>query len=363
MEKLLYIKIASRGDLLLAAPAFHKLRSTRPNAHITLLVGASCLDVAQHLPYFDEIQIINDHALMAGRWWSQLREAQHLFDLLKTRVDSETGARPCIYSEIIIFHRDWRYGFLAWLSGIPVRRGFHGKGGTSFLTHSYAAGEEEHHVSQYLNMATGKPSDQTKSDNLAPLAGLWKFHENEHDQAVVKVIALGFQPDQTSWIALGFGGGRNVKTQTELKTWPTDHYRELATRLMENGHRVVWVGDVKDAEKLKLHDTGLNLAGKLTVTETATVLGACRLVVTNDTLTLHLAEALGTPTIGIFGPTDPAHYRPLGKRSTHLWLGETLPCSPCHRDGYFPPCAFDHRCMKELSVESVLKKIESAFNN
>jgi ADP-heptose:LPS heptosyltransferase len=108
------------------------------------------------------------------------------------------------------------------------------------------------------------------------------------------------------------------------------------------------------------------LAGKLTVAETATVLSACDRLVANDSFLLHLGEALGVPTVGIFGPTNPDHFRPLGARSTTLWLGpERVPCSPCAQQGgsYFPVCGYGHRCMREISVEAVLAALVDAHSS
>ena len=352
---MLCIKLASRGDLLLAAPAFRALRRRRHQARITLLVGASCEDVARHLPYFDEIQVLDDRALLAGGVVEQGREAWRLLRRM---------LRPAreAWSEVLILHRDWRYTVLAWLAGVPVRRGFHGRLGRFFLTHPYHPSRQEHHVLQYLGVVTcqagGVEDLATGQDHLVRLAGSWQFADGEGNDALKLASTHGFQPSRGNWIALGFGGGHNVKIRTELKRWPIGSWRHLADQLIKQDHRVVWVGDTEDAKLLGDGFAGVSLAGKLTVPQTAAVLAACRAVVANDTLTLHLAETLGIPTIGIFGPTDPAHYRPLGAKSAHLWLGKDLPCSPCHRDGWFPPCAFDHRCMRELTVESVLRKVE-----
>ncbi|MBI4024886.1 MAG: glycosyltransferase family 9 protein [Verrucomicrobia bacterium] len=382
--RLLCIKVAARGDLLLSAPAFRMLRNSRPKAHITLLVGASCRDVAQHLPYFDEIRTLDDKALMAGGRWEQIREAWRLFDFMRQNYSrKKRGLKDEEGGEVCIFHRDWRYAFLARMAGVPVRKGFCGKGGMWFLTHAYHAGEREHHVSQYRGMVSmGLDGHALKDGALGSgaseihqgkdcvsvpsavcgaqesLAGVWKFEEGEKERALAVAAKHGFRAEGKSWVALGFGGGCNVKTRTDLKTWPLEHYRVLATHLTNQGRAVVWIGDVEDASLLGDPPIGVNLAGRLTVAETASVLSVCALAVSNDTLILHLAEALNVPVIGIFGPTDPSHYRPLGMRSAHLWLGESLPCSPCHRDGFFPPCKYQHRCMRDLSVESILKKIE-----
>ena len=357
MERILCIKIASRGDLLLAAPAFQLLRKTRSQAHLTLLVGVSCKDVALHLPYFDEIHSIDDRMLLAGSFGEKLGAAQHLLREMKKRdfkntSDSKVDTKASFYSEIIIFHRDWRYSILAWLARIPKRRGFYNRWSAFFLTHTYQPNDKEHHIYQYLGLL-----GQTEIKD-ASLAGLWRFRKDEQDSALKKAEVHGFVPTGDRSIALGFGGGRNVKTHTELKRWPIASYQRLAGQLSEKGFRVIWIGDKEDAELLGDSFIGINLTGKFSVPETAAILNVCQLVVTNDTLHLHLAEILGIPSLGLFGPTDPAHYRPLGARSAYLWIGEQLPCSPCHKDGYFPPCLYQHRCMSELSVESVLGKIE-----
>lgn len=355
---MLCLKVASRGDLLLAGPAFRELRSRRPAAHLTLLVGDSCTDVARHLPFFDEILTIDDRALFAGEWPQRVRVALDILSAMRPRTqwrDRRRSKREP-FTETIIFHRDWRYGFLARVAGIPVRRGFQTSRGSHFLTHYYVVGEREHEVSQYLGTAGFAPCPM-------PLGGVWRFAEGERDHALATAADHGFDSDLGGWTALGFGGGRNVKNRTALKAWPIAHYRELASRLVECGRRVVWLGDAADAELLDtIGVEGVVLAGKLTVPETAAVLSACTFTVANDTLLLHLAEALETPTLGLFGPTSPARYGPLAVGSGYLWQGSELPCSPCSRDGYIPPCMFQHQCMGEMSVDSVLSHVYRLFS-
>ncbi|GEM_PF-960945 len=370
MERLLCVKIASRGDLLLAAPAFRMLRERHPNALIELLVGRSCKDVAQHLPYFDSIQTIDDYALMGSGWLARFCEAWNFYQLIKGHgyrnkliAQHEKVSGKILYSEVLIFHRDWRYGFLTWLARVPIRKGFYSKKGHYFLTHPYRPKDDEHHVFQYLKMVFLEDEDRVISSQVT-LAGIWQFAPAEKERALMAAETYGFKNQSGNWVALGFGGGHNVKTRSELKCWPVDHYHHLAELLVKYGCSVVWVGDGEDAQILRDLSIGINLAGKLSVAETAAVLSVCQRVIANDTLILHLAEAMGVPTIGLFGPTDPAHYRPLGMYSTHLWLGKKLSCSPCHQNGYFPPCHFQHRCMMELSVESVfdtfLQKVEES---
>jgi ADP-heptose:LPS heptosyltransferase len=336
MERVLCIKIASRGDLLLAAPAFKKLKEL--HSHVDLVVGETCKDVADHLPYFQQVFTINDQNFFVGNLVQKIETALGLRSLMKG------------YDQVIIFHRDWRYGLLAKMAGVPTRKGF----ANSFLSHPYHPPSSEHHADQYLKMSLQGEKVSNSSDTL--LAGLWEFKKEEPASYENRLAQLGFEKSQGEWIGLGFGGGKNVKTRTDLKSWPLTHYLELAEMLVAKGFHVLWVGDREDAEKLGQSQQGLNLAGKLTVAETAWVLSQCGQVITNDTLALHLSEIMGTPTIGIFGPTEPSHYRPRGPQSECLSL--KLSCSPCHQDGYFPPCPYNQRCMRELTVASVVQAIE-----
>lgn len=249
-----------------------------------------------------------------------------------------------------MLHRDWRYAVLAWLARVAIRRGFWSPASDRFLTHPYRPGSREHHEDQYLGVVGGDAAVEVRR------GALWRFAAGEREAAMGKAQRLGLGREARPLVAIGPGGGRNVKMAVDLKLWGVQSYEELAARLDDEGYQVVWLGDAHDAAMLSDDVPGVRLAGRLSVAESAAVVSACRLVVTNDTMLLHLARVLEVPALGIFGPTDPAHTGPRGEGSAHLWLGPDLvPCSPCHRDGFYPVCTFDHRCMKELPVDLVAR--------
>jgi heptosyltransferase-3 len=93
----------------------------------------------------------------------------------------------------------------------------------------------------------------------------------------------------------------------------------------------------------------VNLAGRTSIGELAALLSLCRLFVGVDTAALHIAAAVGTPTIGIFGPTSPVSWAPRG--ALHRIVTKDLPCVPCRQKGCFNQEA--SRCMDELSFEAV----------
>jgi ADP-heptose:LPS heptosyltransferase len=253
------------------------------------------------------------------------------------------------YDEIIILHRDWRYGLIALAAGVRVRRGFNTDRGARFLTHGYNAGALEHHSEQYSGVA-GVADVQSE--------GRWAFQDGELDAIAAKVERAP-EADRP-WIGLAFGGGHNVASRTTVKSWPIQSFIDLARRIEGEGYLPVWLGDVRDASLLPDDAPGISFAGKLTVAETAGVISRCRAVVSNDSMALHLADSLGIPSVGIFGPSEPQWTRPLRPGSSFVWAGADMPCSPCQRNGQYPPCAFNHRCMTELSVREVMDATRTA---
>src|SRR5690606_27943864 len=204
-ERILCVKVASRGDLLLAAPAFPRSREERPRAHITLLVGTSCRDVADPLPSFDNVHEMDDRAFFGDGLLRRAREAARVLGWI----------RASGFSEGVVLHRDWRYAALLRVAGVPVRRGFATPRAARFLTHPYAAGEGEHHADQYLGVVGG--AGRRPAPAASVLTGLWRFRAGERERALEAAAVLGFAPRAAQWVGLGFGGGQNVKTRTTLK--------------------------------------------------------------------------------------------------------------------------------------------------
>jgi heptosyltransferase-2 len=145
------------------------------------------------------------------------------------------------------------------------------------------------------------------------------------------------------------------------KRWP--YYRELAARLAEET-AVVVVGSVDDAtvgDAVAEAGGGSrerSACGKLTLPQSAALIGRARLLVTNDSAPLHLATAMGTPVVAVFGPTVPAFgFGPLGPHDAVVELGD-LDCRPCSDHGPQTCPLGHHRCMKDLPLARVLAAIE-----
>ena len=138
------------------------------------------------------------------------------------------------------------------------------------------------------------------------------------------------------------------------RRWGVAKFHGMAKWLNGHGLSVVVVGGGQDreaGEAILAGCQGLNLAGSTSLAETAAVLQRSSLLVTGDSGVLHLAVGLDVPTVSLFGPGIADKWAPRGEK--HIVLNKNLPCSPCTRFGYTPPCPEGGRCIQEISVEEV----------
>jgi len=240
-----------------------------------------------------------------------------------------------------------RSALLARIAGYKQRVGFDTSAGRLLYTRLIPFQRAQHHAERLLRLAIGADAEVLRSA-LRP-----RVHPSVTDRDAVDTL-LGTVPNEgRPLIALAPG------SVWATKRWP--YYAELAAALQAT-HRSIVVGSRDDmplaAEIVRA--TGgdaIDATGRLTLLGSAELIGRCSAIVTNDSAPLHLASAMNTPTVAIFGPTVPAFgFGPLAETSTiaeHI----TLDCRPCHPHGPMV-CPLGHwRCMRDLSLESVLARV------
>jgi heptosyltransferase-2 len=144
------------------------------------------------------------------------------------------------------------------------------------------------------------------------------------------------------------------------KRWPSEAYAALTRRLISDGLSV-WVLGGPDEKPLATEIAGDSGARDLTghdLRDAILALASASVAVSNDSGLLHVAAALGTPSIGIFGPTSPWHWAPLNPLAGVVETKSVLACRPCHK----PVCRLvHHRCMREITPDEVLATTRSAL--
>ncbi|MBI4143477.1 glycosyltransferase family 9 protein [Candidatus Woesearchaeota archaeon] len=158
----------------------------------------------------------------------------------------------------------------------------------------------------------------------------------------------------------------------KARMWPLDRYAELCDEIIERKNaRIFFVGAYNEIELIgniqkNMENESINAAGKVSLTQLFCLVGRCDLFIGNDAGPMHIAAAQGVKTLGLFGPNLPARFGPYGKNNIGLYKGYNCEFSPCinvHK-GQIPDCLYPknsndyQKCMKNISVDDVLKEVE-----
>ncbi|MBI3035425.1 glycosyltransferase family 9 protein [Candidatus Woesearchaeota archaeon] len=160
----------------------------------------------------------------------------------------------------------------------------------------------------------------------------------------------------------------------KARMWPYDRYAELCDEIIAKYNaKIVFAGTLDENELIasiqdKMENKGkaINAAGKMTLNQLFCLIGKCNLFIGNDAGPMHIAAAQGVKTLGLFGPNLPVRFGPYGKGNIGLYKGYNCEFSPCinvHR-GQVPDCVYQknsneyQKCMKNISVDDVLKEVE-----
>ncbi len=330
IDRLLIVKMSSIGDVLHALPLAQALKEARPSLHLGWLVRTRCADLLRGNPHIDHLYVIPDKPTLLTLL--SLRRVLHA-----ARFQAALDLQGLLLS-----------GVLTWLSGARVRVGWdrNREGNALFLTHPVVPGKDvtRHEIDALFGFA----------DAL----GIQPAYESYPAQAYLAA------PDR-AWAAEQLAGlphplvALNVGASRAYKRWPAEHWADLADGLSNRGAGLAFVGDKADAALaaqvralMTSHGPVVDLAGQTSLRALASVLAACDSVVSADTGPMHLAVAVGTPVVALFGGTDPRRHGPYG--AGHTALHKPLPgASPSRR----PSDAYGEACMRALSPDDVLRAV------
>jgi len=332
-RRILFIKPSSLGDIVHALPTLAALRQHYPQAHIAWLVKRQWAGLLERVEGIDRVWAVGPG--MAG-WLSELpRLRAERFDLA---VDLQGLFRSAL---------------MARLAGCPVRIGFaNGREGSPFF-YSLRVGvpaQEMHAVDRYLLVSDALGAAR-------PATPQFRFTVSPADrERVSDVLGRAGVRAGSPWIAV------HVSARWPTKRWPLESFAAVADRLHEEGAGpLVLIGgpdDRADAQTMQalvktssiIDVTGLTQLGLLPA-----LLQAASVLVTNDSGPLHVAAAVGTPVVALFGPTSPVRTGPYGTQ--HRVLTHPLPCSPC----FSRRCthAIDRECLTGIVPEQVVEAIRS----
>lgn len=237
------------------------------------------------------------------------------------------------YDRAIVLPNSWKSALAPFFAGIPLRSGYAGEFRYGLLNQTYADGADGAGMALHYARLSEPPG----AEPAAPLPN--PSLKSDAGRAQETAARFGIErPYAVLCPGAEYG---------PAKRWP--HFRDLASRL---NSRIVLLGAAGDIDAGK-GVPGKNLIGETTLDEAIDLIAGAAFVVTNDSGLMHVAAALGTPQVALFGSSSPERTPPLSPRARVVWLKPE--CSPC----FERVCPLGHfRCMRELSVEQVLSEIK-----
>ncbi|MBU2539059.1 MAG: glycosyltransferase family 9 protein [Proteobacteria bacterium] len=344
-RSILLIQLGDIGDVVLTLPCVRALREAYPHARINVVAWDKASELLEDCPWLDQVIAVTKRSRSL---WEELRFQVIFFRSLRRlqcdlAIDLRTGTRGAI---------------MAFLSGASQRVGFYAEDGklwrnrlfTGLLKREYIPGM---HVADYLLGLlesfgiTGEhriPELAVAEDKLEKIRILFEQESVSCDKKIVAVQPFSL------W---------------QYKEWGRDKYIALIQWLEEEyGVAVLVTGSAAEKERaeeiVRCCGAGCyNFAGKTSIAMYAALLKQCQLFIGVDSAGLHIAAAVGTPTIAIFGPSSPESWAPRGGQ--HLIVQKKMPCVPCRQKG----CnnSEKSRCLDELTLEELRAQIDSHLRN
>jgi heptosyltransferase II len=335
-NKILVIQTAFIGDAILTLPLLQALKRNYSAASIDVVVVPRTADIFSHHPAISTI--ISYDKRGRDRGWIGL---WHLRNQLRVKK----------YDLIIVPHRSIRSAFLAWLLKPNIRIGFNRSTGRMFFTKTVLYNPAEHEIDRNLSLLNPL-SVHTRRNELPQL------YPSSEDVQIVNSMLDNFGVTRQNHIVTVAPG-----TIWNTKRWPADRFAALCARLSSECFAILLLGGKEDHSLCK-EIVGMskaknifNSAGKLSLLQSAALIQRSQVLISNDSAPMHLAVAVGTPVVAIFGATIPKYgFAPRGSRDV---IVETigLKCRPCsiHGGNTCPIKTFE--CMMAITPELVMNKV------
>jgi len=331
-ENILVIDLLYMGDLIFATPFFRQLRKNYPDSKIDIIVNSNFYDLIEDNPYFDKV-------IAYDKNWS-----------IKDSYNFAKRIKKNNYDLGINIHGNWRTILLMYLISPDYNIGYGGDGKSIFLDKTIETTDDLHMVEVYLQFLEKMGLKRYENSKL-------ELRVNEEAKiSVQKFLDKKYKEKNLakdkSLIALNTGG------TWPTKRWPEFKFAKLADKIIENGNEVIFVGGPSDKKRVEYiismmeKDRVINATGKTNIKELAALVKKCDLVISNDSGPVHVAAAVGTKTITIFGPSDENKYKPYGE--IHEIVKTEIDCRPC---GEHECPLGHHNCMEKIEITDIMEKL------
>jgi len=323
------------GDAIMTTPAVRAVRKNFPHAHISLLAKPWVIPIFEHSSNIDQIIEYDINGRHKG--------VRGIFRLAR-------DIRTYSFDAVILFQNAIEAAIISRLANIPIRIGYNTDGRGLLLSHSVKRDVKIktcHQTLYYLDILEKiglYPDGNHLELSVDPLI----------KEAVHKIIQqYNIASDE---LIVGINPSATYGT---AKQWFPERFAELADQICKSYPARIIIfggpGDIDLGRRIEsmVNYPVINLSAKTSLGEAIGLIQACQLFITNDSGLMHIAAALNTPLIALFGSTNPITTGPLGKHS--IVVREPVSCSPCLKVS----CPLErHICMERISVENVFYQVK-----
>jgi len=345
--KILIVKTSAIGDVIHTLPALLSLRAHYPDAHIAWLVEETAADLITGHPALDRVLVARRKAwladLRAGRVLRALREFVRFVRIVRdTRYDLIIDFQGLLKSAVWV------------LLAKGVRKAGFGRG-MEHAELSYVVLNEpvpavdmnQHAIERELLLLKGIGVPTTGIRYELPVS-------SEHASEAAALLRASGIDEQDRVVAI------NPMARWPTKLWEPAHFAAVADRLEDQGIRVVFTGGAQDHSSIDeicrlMRSKSCRLDGRTNLKTLASIFRRTQVLLTTDSGPMHLAAAVGTAVVALFGPTAPWRTGPYGPGHTVLRAG--ISCSPCFKKDCRTTAYEERACMKRLSVDEVVRAV------
>jgi ADP-heptose:LPS heptosyltransferase len=334
VRKILVMEPGHLGDIIGMLPFFKNLRVSYPDAHIALLANPGAFPLFENLRLVDELIPARFPWAMHFSQWKRYNPFSSLWIQFARAI---SGVRRRGFDLALSGRGDIRDNFVLWLTGIPRRVGYGILGGGFLMTE------------------TAMP-DLTRVHR----ADCWlRLLEHLGKEVLDREPQLRLSPAEESFASAylaerGVGNGElligiHPGARSQTRQWGAERFQAVGERLAgAYPAKMIWFQDPSEKTPSDLPDSFVPVG--LPLRQFMAVLERCNLLICNDSGPMHIATGLGVPVVGVFGPTEPAWFGPLGERKK-IVMHPSFWCRPCA-----DRCIFDQPyCLRTISIEQVFE--------
>lgn len=339
-ERILVVRTDRIGDVLLSTPVIKALRERFPHAYIAMMVSSYAKDIVEGNPYLDEV-IVYDKDGKHHSWMRSLKFARNL--------------RKKKFDLAVILHPTNRVHLVAFFARIPRRVGFNRKLPfllTDRIEHTKQMGQK-HELEYNLDLLDYLGIQAQDKSLFMPI-------RQDSEEYINNLFRREGLKDTDKLLAI------HPAASCISKIWPQERFAEVALKLaLKYGFKIVIVAGSKDMSRAenvakKINQRVYNFAGKISVSQLASLLKRCKLLISNDSGPVHIASAVDTPVISIFGRSQmglgPKRWGPVGDKDKVLH--KPVGCIECLAHN----CTKDFACLKAITVEDVISAASSILS-